>query len=393
VRLDFVVPRYGTEVIGGAETAARQLSERLVATYGWKVEVITTTASDAMTWEGSYLPGTVEINGVTVHRLASAAGRDPRFHPYSGELLRSAGQASEDDAERWIDLQGPLCPEVVEATAASDADVVAFYPYLYYPTVRGITRVGRRAILHAAAHDEPPLRLPVFRKVFGSAAGLVFHTFGERRLVHRLFPVAELPQVVLGLGVEPEVGDQAVARNALGLGERPYLCCVGRVDDHKGCRALWRFFLAYKERHPGPLALVFAGQVVDRPPDHRDIVVAGPVDEAVKAGLMAGSVALVSPSALESFSLVLVEAWSAGVPAMVNRACEATLEQCRRSGAGLWFAGYGEFEAALDRLLGDHELRALLAIRGRRFVAANFEWPVVLERYRQFAQGVANRAA
>ena len=392
MKLAFVVPRYGTEVAGGAETAARMLAERLIGG-GWQVDVLTTCAQDAMTWEDAYPPGTVDVNGVTVHRFRSRAGRDPGFHPYSGRLLTAAGQATMEEADTWIDLQGPICPDVVDAAVASDADVVAFYPYLYYPTVRGLPLVGDRGVLHAAAHDEAPIRLPVFPPVFEAAAGLVFHTYGERALVQQLFAVAATPQVVLGLGIDQRPGDAGAARAATGLADRPYLACVGRVDDQKGCGALWRAFLAYKERRPGPLALVFAGQVVDRPPDHPDLVVTGPVDEAAKWGLLAGSTALVSPSAMESFSLVVVEAWSAGVPVLVNGRCEATVEHCVRSGGGLWFRGYAEFEAALDRLTGDAALRRALVERGRRYVAANFEWPVVLDRYRRFLAGVVDRAA
>ena len=392
MKLAFVVPRYGAQVTGGAETGARMLAERLVASYGWEVEVLTTCALDAMTWEDSFDPGTAEEAGVTVHRFASRAGRDRGFHDYSGPLLSHASQATLDEAERWIDLQGPVCPDVVDAAVASDADIVAFYPYLYYPTVRGLPRVGRRAVLHAAAHDEAPIRLPVFPEVFRSAGGLVFHTFGERRLVHHLFDVAERPQVVLGLGIDARPGDAPAARRAVGLGERPYVCSIGRVDDQKGSGALWRFFLAYKERHPGPLALVLAGQVVDRPPDHPDLVLTGPVDEDVKWGLLTGSSALVSPSAMESFSLVVVEAWSAGVPVLVNAQCAATVEHAVRSGGGLWYGGFAEFEAALSRLTTDGALACALAGAGRRYVDANFQWPVVLARYRSFLDGALGRS-
>ncbi|HZU73054.1 MAG TPA: glycosyltransferase family 4 protein [Acidimicrobiales bacterium] len=395
MKLAFVVPRYGTEVTGGAETGARMLAERLVRRPEWSVEVLTTCARDAMTWEDAYRPGTVEVGGVTVHRFAAKAGRDPGFHPYSGRLLAAPEQATEEQASVWIDLQGPLCPEVVDAAVASDADVVAFYPYLYYPTVRGLPLVGRRGIMHPAAHDEAPIRLPVFDPVFRAAGGLVYHTYVERRLVQQLFAVAQTPQVVLGLGVDeaPAGASAELARRVLGLGERPYLCYVGRVDDQKGCGSLWPFFVAYKERHPGPLALVLAGQVVDRPPDHPDLVVPGPVSDELKWSLYAGAEAYVHPSAMESFSLVCVEAWMAGAPVMVNGTCHATVEHCARSGGGLWYRGFAEFEAALDRLLGDSALRGALAGRGREYVEANFAWPALLDRYERFVGRVADRAA
>ncbi len=55
-------------------------------------------------------------------------------------------------------------------------------------------------VLHPAAHDEPALYLPVFRGTFANADAICYHTTAERRLVERIHPVADRPQIVLGLG-------------------------------------------------------------------------------------------------------------------------------------------------------------------------------------------------
>jgi glycosyltransferase involved in cell wall biosynthesis len=351
--------------------------------------VLTTCALDALSWRDELVPGTEELAGVTVRRFASAAGRAADFHPYSGLLLQHPEQATPEQAERWVDKQGPCCPELLEAVAGSDADLVAFYPYLYYPTVRGLPLVADRAVLHPAAHDEPAFRLGAFIPVFEHARALVFHTDSERRLVTSRFRVAQARQLVLGAGVVGQTGDRQAARVCTGLGDRPYLVCLGRVEAAKGTSLLAGAFAAYKERRPGPLALVLAGSIVDPPPAHPDVIVTGPVDEAAKWGLLRDAVALVSPSPLESFSLSVVEGWAAGLPVVVNGACEPTREHCERSGGGLWFTDYGQFEALLDRLVGSVGLREELAGRGGRYVARHFGWPTVVDRYRSFLEQVA----
>lgn len=393
MKVAYVVPRYGVEVLGGAEYGARMLAERLVSHLGWDVEVLTTCAVDARTWADDYPPGEEWVNGVRVRRFRSAAGRDPAFESFSRHVLSSPESIAPVDGQRWIDLQGPVSPDVVAAAADGDADVVVFYPYLYYPTVRGVPAVGRRAVMHPAAHDEPPLRLPLFRDVFAAAGGLVFQTFGERRLAEGLFPIAAVPQLVMGLGAEPADGDASAARRALGLGEEPYLLCLGRVDDGKGTGLLARFFAALKSRRPGPLRLVMAGPVVDRPPPHPDIVVAGPVDETVKWGALRGAAALVSPSPFEAFSIVVVEAWTAGTAVLVNASCLATSEHVARCGGGLAFAGYGQFEVAVERLVNEPALGAALARRGMAHVSRHYTWPVLVDRYRRFLERAADRAA
>jgi glycosyltransferase involved in cell wall biosynthesis len=389
MKVAYVVPRYGTDVRGGAETGARMFAERLVAERQYQVEVLTTCATDALTWRDELAPGTEMVNGVTVQRIRSEAGRHESFHPLSGALLRDPEHATAAQSEQWIDWQGPKSPALLEAVASSDADVLVFYPYLYYPTVRGLPLVRERAIMHPAAHEEPALHLPIFKSLFEQCGGFVFQTRSERRLVHHLFNVATTPQVLVGLGVEEAEGTAASARATLGLGDDPYLLCIGRVDDKKGTGILWRYFRAFKERHPGPLRLVLVGQVVDPPESAPDIVVTGMIEEGMKWGLLRGAQVVVAPSPVEAFSITVVEALTAGAPVVVNGICGPTREHCEQSGAGMWFETYAEFDAAITRLTTDATLHAVMAGNGLRYVEDNYRWPVVLDRYCAFLEGFA----
>ena len=375
----YVIVRYGPEVVGGAELGCRMLAERLGARPGWSVEVFTTCALESSTWADHFSPGTTDINGVTVHRFVSERGRDRRF----AKRVVPVDEPSERQLQ-WIDWQGPVCPAVLEGASASPADLVIFYPYLYWPTVHGIPLVAERAVLHPAAHDEPALQLGIFARTFALPRGFVFQTDSERRLVEARFPsVTTRPQLRLGLGVADGVGaaaDDAFTKR-YGLEGVPFLLCLGRVDEAKGAPLLARFFLTYKTRRPGPLKLVFAGPVVDAPPAHPDVVVTGPLSEAMKWSALRAATALVSPSPFEAFSIVLMEAWTAGRPVLVHGRAQATLEHVRRSGGGLAFHGYADFETEVDRLVADGALRETLGEAGRRYVEANFSWDRLIERY------------
>jgi glycosyltransferase involved in cell wall biosynthesis len=389
VKVAFVVPRYGDEVFGGAERAAQQLAERLHARRGWPVEVLTTCAVDYHTWDNWYDDATVELRGVQVHRFASRNGRSPDFDRCSERVLAAPQQATEAEQLEWIEKQGPDCPQLLEAVRASDADLITFHPYLYAPTALGLPLAGPRAVLHGSAHDEVPIRLPIFHDVFTAARALVFWTRDEQALTNRLFPVGATRQLVLGLGVESVPGDAEAAATATGLGDRPYLLCLGRVDDAKGAPPLVEWFAAYKERHPGPLALVLAGPVVAPTRPHPDVVLTGAVDEATKWGLLERADVLMMPSRHESFSLVLLEGWEAGRPALVYGGCPVTRSHAQRSGGGLWFDDYAHFEAALERLSASAELRSELGEAGRRYVAREYSWPVLIDRYSAFLAHVA----
>ncbi len=391
MRVAFVTPRYGREVVGGAESAARQLAEHLVASTGWCTEVFTSTALDHLTWRSELEPGDQTMNGVLVHRFSPEAERSSKFYELDGRIRLAPGHATREQAEDWIDMNGPVTPRLVEALCASSADVAAFYPYLYYPIVRAIGRVPMPAVLHPAAHDEPALYLPVFADTFASADALVFHTMAERRLVQRHYPVAGLPQLLLGLGTELPPARRRSGAEVLGSGDRPYVASVGRVDEHKGSKMLAAYFAEYKARRPGPLALALIGPVAYRPPRHPDVVLTGMVSDEDKYDVLRDALALVSPSALESFSLAVTEAWTLELPVVVNARCGPTREHCERSGGGLWFGSYREFEAVLDRLVADAALRRSLGARGRRYVERHYRWPVLIERYARFLEEVSAR--
>ena len=391
MKLVFVTPRYGAEVIGGAETAARMLAERMSLRPDWEVEILTSCALDHLTWENTEPAGTSVVNGVTVRRFSTASRRLLEYFELDGRLRVSPSTAGLTESRRWVALNGPICPDLVDAVEASDADVVACYPYLFATTVDAIAAATAPTVLHPAAHDEPALYLRAFRQSFRDIDGLVYHTRAERDLMEGVFGIGAQPQIVLGLGVNEPAGGGRRGGDILGIGDRPYLCYLGRVDEHKGCGMLAEYFARYKERHPGDLVLAFVGPVSDKAPDHPDMVVTGTVSEADKWDILGGAQVMVSPSAYESFSLVLLESWTLGVPVLVNASCAATMEHCRRSGGGLWFESFRSFEATVDRLVGDAGLRSALGKAGGQYTERYYAWPSIIDRYAEFLYAVVDR--
>jgi glycosyltransferase involved in cell wall biosynthesis len=90
---------------------------------------------------------------------------------------------------------------------------------------------------------------------------------------------------------------------------------------------------------------------------------------------------LCQPSVNESFSIVVMEAWLAGVPVLVHADCEVTRYHAAQSNGGLDFRNYAEFEAVLDLLAGRSELGARMGANGRAYVLEEYAWPTVLRRF------------
>jgi glycosyltransferase involved in cell wall biosynthesis len=384
-----LVPRYGPDVVGGTEHWVRTLAEHLVARLDWQVEVFTTGAVDASTWADELPPGSTNVNGVLVHRFASVSGRDAQYLRLLPLIEHDPAGTPDELAYHFVHLVGPVCPDAVAAAASSANDLIAVTPYLFWPAVHGTPRLGRRVIFHGAAHDEPELHLPIMRHVFDSVGGFAFNSHAERALVEATFPVAHLPGDVIGNAVVAQTGDTRLARAALGLGaDERFVLCVGRVERSKGTHVLADMWRLYRGRRPDAPRLVVLGPVHDPLVGDDDVTVAGPQSEQVKWGALAASDVVINPSGLESFSLVVLESWLAGTPVIVNGRCEATVEHCRRGGGGFWFAGYGDFEVLMDRLLADEDERDALAHRGARYAREQFGWDAILNRYARLAQRI-----
>ena len=246
ISIGIVVQRYGNDVIGGAETLARNVAERMLK-LGFGVTVFTTCARDYLTWRNEYAPGESILKGVTIRRFPVSRERDiGDFNRFSDEFFaappptdgrrglvgpdvpvtsdREAVPPGGRDEARWIREQGPLCPDLVQALvdAEKEIDLFFFFTYLYYPTVEGIRAVRKPAVLFPTAHDEPPIRLAAMGEVFRRPRAMFFLTRAEMDLVGRLFaPPGAMRLVRTGLDVRPEVDEGPFRRRSLLVA--PYL--------------------------------------------------------------------------------------------------------------------------------------------------------------------------
>lgn len=381
----FVVQRYGAEVAGGAEQCCREFATRL-ARRGHEVQVLTSCAASYVDWANSYPSGTDELDGVVLHRLPVRRPRETRlFAPLHQRVVTGRKPVPFYLQREWMRLQGPevtgLAPWLEEH--ARDYDVVVFFTYLYETTFVGLPVAAhlRPTLLHPTAHDEPPLSLNLFDIIFRVPDALGFLTEEEQDLVERRFHWSG-PSCVTGVGVEVDrPGDDKAFRAAFGVGERPYLLFVGRVDPHKGSQELYEYFLAYKRRNRSDLALVVLGEQVSELPAHPDVVRTGFVDEATRRGALTGALAAVVPSYFESFSMVLTEAWAERKAALVQGRCAVLAGQARRSGGAIPYGGFAEFEVAVDAIVSDRALARALGEAGRRYVEERYRWDDVLDRY------------
>jgi len=377
MRAAFVVQRYGKEVIGGAEKLARDYAERLYIR-GWDITVYTTTALDYITWANHYSVGESILHGVRIKRYPVEKERNiDEFNHFSEEFFSE--ERNREEEEYWLELQGPVSPQLVEAISREhkDYDLVIFFTYLYYPTYYGLKEVGKSAILFPTAHDEPPFHMGIMREVFTIPCTLLFLSEEEKELVDRYYP-AENRREVIGAGIEPP--SQFFTKLFLDrfLLYPPFILYMGRIDEGKGCNQMLECFIPYANYRPSLFAL--AGKLnMELPADPR-IRYLGYLPERVKWDAIKASTLTVHPSSLESFSYFLLESLSVGVPGIVNEKSPVLKGHIERSNAGLTYKDCPSFASALELLLSEPELYNYMGEQGRKYVMENFSWEVVLSR-------------
>ena len=95
MKIAFVVQRYGLEISGGAELHCRWVTEHMQKY--WDVEVLTTRASDYITWKDHYPKGDDTVNGVPVKRFSVAKPRHPeKFGRIQNHILTNEHREEDD---------------------------------------------------------------------------------------------------------------------------------------------------------------------------------------------------------------------------------------------------------------------------------------------------------
>lgn len=387
-RIAFIAPRYGPSVVGGAETLCRLLAENLTA-HGTPVDVLTTCAVDHFTWVDALPPGEAVEGGVRVRRFP-VGPRDAAAFSVRHAAIDSGARLAYDEQVAWM-ADSVWSPGIVEAIP--EYQWVVAMPYLFGTTFWATVADPDRTVLIPCLHDEPHARQDAVLDMLCSARGLMLNAAGERTLVERLVAahrggtakLRDTPWIVGGgFDDQPIPGTAAVASFCARHGtEAGYVLYAGRRERAKGVATMYDHYRLYREMadDPRPLALMGSGDT--NPPDDLmpHVIDMGFVPLADRALAYAGASALIQPSRLESFGMVLFEAWLAGTPALVNAQSEVLREHCSLSGGGLWFTDGPEFAEALDLMTTDEALNHALAQAGRDFTLTNFRWSAVRDRF------------
>jgi glycosyltransferase involved in cell wall biosynthesis len=378
-------------VIGGAEAVLSEMAHGLRAR-GLPVEILTTCARDHFTWANEFPVGVTELaDGVRLRRFATEVDADTSVRDRLGHRILAGDDLSIQDQQLWVNSSlrcSGLWHHVFDHGHRYRA--LIFAPYMFWTTYAVSQIHTRRSILMPCLHNEPPAYLDIYRSMMEAAGGVWFLTDPEQELANRLYQLSDRQRVVGAAVGAPTDYRPGRFRERFGI-TGPYAYYAGRREWGKGWDDLVSAFAAYRGRRPrldsadhrlpGVLTLVTSGVgAVDD--DHglgSGLVDVGLISDDDRNDAMAGAAVYLQPSAMESFSRTVLEAFAAGTPVVANGHSDVVRWHIERTGAGLTYRNQAELMACLDFVTDEPEAAQNLAGDGRDYVIEHYGLDAVVD--------------
>lgn len=372
LNLVFLVPGEA----GGMEVYARELIAHLAALDGLRLTAFVSregATAEAAPW-GELVP--MEVLPVDArHRIEWVRGEQ--------QYLPGAADRAGCDVVHSLASTAPLRGRAARVTTIHDLN------YKLVPDTHfGLRGLGMRVLVPAAARRS--------RRVIAISAST-----RDDLVAHLDLDPARIDVVPHGLTPPPPGGDtpEAELRARLGLGDRPVVLSASAKRPHKNvARLLDAVAGIAPERRPVIVVPGYPTPYEAELKEHaRAVGVAADVawpawlPVADLEGLYSLAACVVFPSLYEGFGLPVLEAMGRGVPVACSD--RSSLPEVAGDAALLFDPeDVGAIRTAIERLLGEPELRDSLVVRGRARAAA-FTWAATAERTASvYARALSQRA-
>lgn len=386
--ITFVIPWYGKDLVGGAESLCRNIVEHLHLA-GYSVEVFTTCSQTFHSdWSNFYNEGTYEINEVKVRRFL-ADKRDISLFDSINYKLMNKIPISEKEELDWIENNINSSDMINAIKKEQENRIFLFIPYLYGTTFFGCQACPENSIMIPCFHDEGYVYMKNFISTFQKVRGMIFLSEPEKQLAENI--LHSIPEnITPGGGVEIDSqGDGENFRKKFNV--KNFLLYTGRKDPGKNVDLLIDYYCKFVEKNGFLFDLVLTGP--------GNIQIPEKFNKHIKSLLLSyedlsdaydGAFLTCQPSVNESFSLSIMESWLHSTPVLVHEKCQVTKNHCEKSNGGLYFSNFEEFESCINYFLQNKDKSKIFGKNGNQYVINNYSWNKIISKYVDFITRITN---
>jgi glycosyltransferase involved in cell wall biosynthesis len=421
VKLAFITPRYGADIVTGPEHACRLMAEHISRRHD--VDVITTCARQPMSWKNEYPEGPDRVRGVRIRRFPVSQPRGADLPAMTARLLaESHGRVDELE---WAKQSGPWSAGLLEHLRQQQHtyDAVVFFSMMSATTVFGLPLAPDRSVLFPYVELVPALRLELWHDALTSARAVGWISAAERRLVRNYLRVSVPQEDVVGIGIErspqrsyprhqqdpaddlvddegpaahdddniPTFEDDGVPFRRRHRLYGSFALYGGRVEADNGSQEMLDYFEGYAAATENPLQLALMGMKMMRIRETPAIRLAGMLPDRERMVAFEAADVTIAPASSDLLAESVLESFAVGTPVLASARNEAAVEHCSKANAGLYYGTRDEFVECLQLLTRDTELRERLGENGRHYVDQHYRWDAVTARLERLLGRIRGR--
>jgi len=163
--LTFVIPWYGENLSGGAETLCRKTVENL-AKHDLKVQVLTTCSKEFLSdWKDFFEEGSYDVNGINVLRFPVDSRDVSLFDSINYKLINNI-PINEEEENQFFKNNINSSKMMSFIKENKDDRIFLFLPYLYGTTFYGSQTCPEKSVMIPCFHDESYAYMKVFQEYY-----------------------------------------------------------------------------------------------------------------------------------------------------------------------------------------------------------------------------------
>ncbi|MCW7491343.1 glycosyltransferase family 4 protein [Leptospira sp. 2 VSF19] len=376
-----VTARFLENASGGAEKLAYDYASILSESND--VTVCTSSAKDYVSWKNELPKGQINENQIRIIRFPVKQTRNmAKMNRLLNQCLEKGDSVSDKEQFEFLKEQGPYCPDLVDYVIKEQNhfDIAVLIGYLYYPVVASIPNLKIPFVIVPTFHDEPPFRLPMYKKTYSNRYIYSFNAPEELAVYEDYTKQNVHSYFLIGTYINDTFKNQNHNNS-----HSNQLITIGRIEPAKGYPELFEFFKNWNFfAHRSDISMKCLGTIssMEIPKDPL-IVFTGYISEEEKISEIQKSFLLLNPSAYESFSISIMESWIQEKAVLINAKSTVMRGHCLRSQGGLFYSDSLSFQRTLDFLLENRNIANRMGKNGRQYVLANFSKEVIRKKLNQ----------